>query len=141
MNEPNALNICIFYFLFCAPFSLDSRQQLWRLSQFNKEKKKKKKKEVVGRREKRIRYGGMIFYKVSFIVVLHNRLLQVLLMLLFIQIFCNCNWQHYGHLVTLSVIATSNINLFWVNFLSLFHFALHFLMVVSQALSLWFCIT
>jgi hypothetical protein len=43
-----------------------------------------KKKEVVGRKEKRVRYGGMIFYKVSFIMVLHNRLLQVLLMLFFI---------------------------------------------------------
>jgi len=34
--------------------------------------------------EKRVRCGGMIFYKVSFVMVLHNRLLQAFLMLLFI---------------------------------------------------------
>ncbi len=43
-----------------------------------------KEKEMVGKREKIVRYGGMIFYKVSFITVLHNKLLQVLLMFLFI---------------------------------------------------------
>jgi hypothetical protein len=51
-----------------------------------REKERKGEKGQMGgrRREKRIRYGGMIFYKVSFIMVLHNRLLLALLMLLFI---------------------------------------------------------
>jgi hypothetical protein len=61
------------------------------LQQIEKERKGEKgqmggtkEKEMVGKREKIVRYGGMIFYKVSFIMVLHNKLLQVLLMFLFI---------------------------------------------------------